>query len=71
MQSIWFGIAVSLGLMSIAAFGYLPATIGALLQEVVDVVAIMIALRALRLHRKLPSTTLNEPVGELQTQAVS
>lgn len=57
-QSILFGIAVSIGLMSIAAFGYLPAVVGALLQEVVDIVAIVIALRALRLHKNLPSTTL-------------
>ena len=61
MQSIWFGMAVSIGLMAIAAFGYLPATIGALMQEVVDVVAIVIALRALRLHRNLPSATLSNP----------
>jgi heavy metal translocating P-type ATPase len=58
LQSIWFGMAVSIGLMTIAAFGYLPATIGALMQEVVDVVAIVIALRALRLHRELPSKQL-------------
>ena len=58
LQSIWFGMAVSVGLMTIAAFGYLPATFGALMQEVVDVVAIVIALRALRLHRDLPSKQL-------------
>lgn len=58
LQSIWFGMAVSVGLMSIAAFGYLPATFGALMQEVVDIVAIVIALRALRLHRGLPSETI-------------
>ena len=59
LQSIWFGISVSIGLMSIAAFGYLPATFGALLQEVVDIVAIVVALRALRLYRELPSTKLD------------
>src|SRR5699024_5520029 len=58
LQSIWFGMADSVGLMTIAAFGYLPATFGALMQEVVDVVAIVIALRALRLHRDLPSKQL-------------
>lgn len=58
LQSIWFGMAVSVGLMSIAAFGYLPATFGALMQEVVDIVAIVLALRALRLHRGLPSETI-------------
>lgn len=58
LQSIWFGIIISIGLMGIAAFGYLPATLGALLQEVVDIVAIAIALRALRLHRDIPSDKL-------------
>jgi len=61
LQSIWFGMAVSVGLMTIAAFGFLPATFGALMQEVVDIVAIVIALRALRLHRNLPSTRLSSP----------
>lgn len=68
LQSIWFGIAVSVGLMSIAAFGYLPATIGALMQEVVDVVAIIIALRALRLHRELPSPSMSTSPQKLQRQ---
>lgn len=61
LQSIWFGMAVSIGLMAIAAFGYLPATFGALLQEVVDIVAIVIALRALRLHRDIPSERISNP----------
>lgn len=61
LQSIWFGMAVSIGLMAIAAFGYLPATFGALLQEVVDIVAIVIALRALRLHRDIPSKRITSP----------
>lgn len=61
LQSIWFGMAVSIGLMTIAAFGYLPATFGALLQEVVDIVAIVIALRALRLHRDIPSKRISSP----------
>ncbi len=47
LQSIWIGIAVSVGLMSVAAFGVIPATAGALLQEVVDLVAILAALRAI------------------------
>lgn len=65
MQSMWFGMAVSIGLMTIAAFGYLPATIGALLQEVVDIVAIVVALRALRLYRNLPSATLRSASTEV------
>lgn len=47
LQSIWIGILVSVGLMVIAAFGLIPATIGALLQEVVDLIAILAALRAI------------------------
>jgi len=47
LQSIWIGIAVSVGLMSVAAFGVIPATVGAVLQEVVDLVAILAALRAI------------------------
>ena len=51
LQSIWMGIIISVGLMLVAAFGYLPAVVGALLQEIVDLVAIVSALRALRAHR--------------------
>lgn len=47
LQSIWLGIIVSIGLMVIAAFGVIPATIGAILQEVVDLVTILAALRAI------------------------
>src|SRR5690606_23191962 len=48
LQSIWLGIAISVGLMLVAAVGLLPAIAGAALQEVVDLVAILNALRALR-----------------------
>lgn len=47
LQSIWLGIIVSVGLMVVAAFGYIPATAGALLQEFVDLAAILAALRAI------------------------
>ncbi|HJB09232.1 MAG TPA: cadmium-translocating P-type ATPase [Candidatus Brachybacterium merdavium] len=47
-ESIWVGIALSIVLMLIAAFGIIPAIIGALLQEVVDIVAIANSLRAMR-----------------------
>ena len=46
LQSIWLGIVISVGLMLVAAFGFLPALLGAWLQEVVDLVAILGALRA-------------------------
>ncbi len=48
LQSIWIGIAISIGLMFVAAFGFLPAIVGATLQEVVDLIAILAALRAVR-----------------------
>ncbi|WP_167042993.1 heavy metal translocating P-type ATPase [Salinibacterium sp. ZJ454] len=52
LQSIWIGIALSVVLMVIAAFGLLPAIVGASLQEVVDLVTILNALRALTPGRK-------------------
>lgn len=51
LQTIWMGIAVSVVLMLVAAVGLLPAVAGALLQEVVDLAAIVSALRAIQLHR--------------------
>lgn len=47
LQSIWLGVIVSVALMIIAAFGLIPATVGALLQEVVDLATILAALRAI------------------------
>lgn len=46
LQSIWVGIAISVGLMVVAATGIIPAVVGAGLQEIVDVVVIINALRA-------------------------
>lgn len=68
LQSIWLGIIISVGLMLVAAFGYLPAVAGALLQEVVDLVAILSALRALSAHKKVPSTRRGRPAPELKSQ---
>ena len=53
LQSIWMGIIISVGLMLVAAFGFLPAVVGALLQEIVDLVAILSALRALSIYRRV------------------
>lgn len=64
LQSIWLGIIISLGLMLVAAFGYLPAVVGALLQEVVDLVAILSALRALRIYREVRKGETPAPVAE-------
>jgi heavy metal translocating P-type ATPase len=47
LQSIWLGVALSVGLMIVAATGVVPAVLGALSQEVVDLLAILNALRAL------------------------
>lgn len=58
LQSIWLGIIISVGLMIVAAFGFLPAIVGAWLQEVVDLVAILGALRALG-----PLSERRRPVG--------
>ena len=45
-QSILIGIGLSLVLMGIAVFGYIPPPLGAMLQEVIDVAVILNALRA-------------------------
>ena len=48
LQSVWTGIALCLVLEGIAAFGFIPALIGAGLQELIDVTVIVNALRAHR-----------------------
>lgn len=48
LQAIWLGIAISVALMLVAVWGVLPAIIGAALQELVDLAAILTALRAVR-----------------------
>jgi P-type E1-E2 ATPase len=45
-QSIWVGLGLSGAAMVLAALGYIPPTIGAMLQEGVDVAVIFNALRA-------------------------
>lgn len=47
LGSIWLGIILSVVLMLVAAFGYIPAVAGALTQELVDLATILNALRAL------------------------
>jgi heavy metal translocating P-type ATPase len=61
LQSIWLGMALSVGLMLIAAFGVIPATLGAGIQEVVDLATILNALRSLRPRERL-SADVAEPV---------
>ncbi|WP_368496174.1 heavy metal translocating P-type ATPase [Herbiconiux sp. A18JL235] len=48
LQSLWLGIALSVLLMIVASFGLIPAAVGAGIQEAVDLVCIVNALRALR-----------------------
>lgn len=66
LQSIWLGILISIGLMLLAAFGFLPALIGAWMQELVDLVAIFGALRAIgprSERRRAPALTLASGVN--------
>ncbi|MBX0300212.1 cadmium-translocating P-type ATPase [Cryobacterium sp. 1639] len=72
LQSIWLGIALSIGLMFVAAFGLIPATVGALLQELVDLATILNALRAIGGRRdvrargvaaRVPAATHPVPTG--------
>jgi len=44
-QSIFIGLGLSIGLMIIAAFGYIQPVYGAMLQEIIDVGVILNALR--------------------------
>lgn len=55
VQGIWVGIGLSCLLMVVAAFGLIPAIIGAALQELVDVATIVNGLRA---RRAAPSASL-------------
>lgn len=48
MTAMWIGVGLSVGLMLIAATGVIPAVVGALTQEFVDLAAILYALRARR-----------------------
>ena len=48
LQSVYAGLGMSFAAMVAASLGYLPVVQGALLQEVIDTVVILNALRALR-----------------------
>jgi len=48
LTAIWIGIGLSFGLMLIAMTGVIPPVAGALIQEVVDLAAVLYALRSLR-----------------------
>ncbi|MCR2811604.1 heavy metal translocating P-type ATPase [Microbacterium sp. zg.Y1090] len=48
LTAIWIGIGLSVALMIVAMTGVIPAVVGALVQELVDLATILYALRALR-----------------------
>lgn len=64
LQSIWVGIILSVILMVIAAFGFIPATAGAATQELVDLVAILAALRALGPRKNKTQAGLGAALGQ-------
>ena len=45
-ESIWAGLGLSGAAMIVAGLGHIPPTVGALLQEAIDVAVILNALRA-------------------------
>lgn len=49
LQSIWVGIGLSIFLMFCALFGFVPPLLGALFQELIDILVIFNALRASKL----------------------
>lgn len=64
LESIWLGIALSVGLMLVAAMGYLPAIAGAATQEVVDLATILNSLRALQEGSRPPRGQRRAPATE-------
>jgi len=66
VESVAAGMALSLAAMAVAAIGYLPPLMGALLQELIDVAVIVNALRALRVRRSVTAGTL----GQAQADAL-
>lgn len=68
LQSIWLGIIVSVGLMVVAAFGFIPATAGALLQEFVDLAAILAALRAIGGRRDAAAAAESRASASVETR---
>ncbi|WP_250523350.1 MULTISPECIES: heavy metal translocating P-type ATPase [unclassified Caballeronia] len=50
LQSVMAGMALSFAAMAVAAFGFLPPLLGAILQEIIDIAVIANALRVLRIR---------------------
>ncbi|MBB5461048.1 heavy metal translocating P-type ATPase [Paraburkholderia sp. Cpub6] len=58
-QSMIAGVALSFAAMAVAAFGFLPPVLGAMIQEVIDVAVIANALRALRIRSTATAGSLS------------
>lgn len=58
VQCVVMGMGLSAGAMIAAALGWLPPVAGAMLQEAIDVLVIVNALRAARFHRAAPAREL-------------
>lgn len=69
VQSVGVGMGLTLVAMIAAAFGYLPPVAGALLQEVIDLLAILSALRARQVGAARPAGVLSsEQWAQLQVE---
>ncbi|MEZ0334262.1 MAG: heavy metal translocating P-type ATPase [Gemmatimonadales bacterium] len=60
-QSIWVGLGLSACAMAAASLGYVPPTLGALLQEAIDVGVILNALRAATGKDPTSATATTDP----------
>ena len=63
LQSIWLGIVISGALMLVAATGVLPALLGAWMQEGVDLIALLGALRALGPRSERRKSAVEKPLA--------
>jgi phosphoglycolate phosphatase-like HAD superfamily hydrolase len=61
LQSVFLGMGLSIAAMGFAAGGVLSPVVGALLQEIIDVVVILNALRALKGGRPARSSGASQP----------
>jgi hypothetical protein len=69
LQSVIGGMGLSIIAMLVAALGYLPPVYGALLQEAIDVVVIVNALRVLRLDYGKPGEKISaDDVSKLKEE---
>ncbi len=67
-QSVFVGMGLSIVAMAFAALGFIPPAVGAVLQEAIDVLVIVNALRALGDAKKRPART-EEVAGLARTLA--